>query len=231
MTEIVDSVRLVVFDLDGTLVDSLEHIAAAMRAAFAAHDLPPPDRPAIRGVVGLSLEAAIARLVPDQLAARRAALADFYRQAFLDRRRAPDDREPLFPGALETLAGLDAAGYLLGIATGKSSRGALAVLDAHELAHRFVTVQTADHGPGKPHPDMLHRAMAAAGAAPGGTVLVGDTTFDIEMATNAGVAGVGVAWGYHPAEDLELAGARAVIDRFEDLEAAAARLIGDPSCV
>ncbi len=226
-----DAIRLVLFDLDGTLVDSQEQIVAAMAAAFDAHDLPPPDRPAVRAAIGLSLPEVIARLAPNQPTAGRAALVDAYRQAFLEQSQGTGDREPLFPGTSEILARLEAAGYLMGIATGKSTRGALAVLDVHGLAERFVTVQTADVGPGKPHPDMLYRAMAAAGAPADGTVFVGDTTFDMQTAVNAGVAGIGVGWGYHPSAELRRAGAHAVIDRFDDLPSVVARLIGGQSCV
>ncbi len=220
-----DRSRLVVFDLDGTLVDSEAHIVVAMQAAFEQHDLPGPGRQAVRQVVGLSLAAAIERLAPRQPEPVRSQLGETYRRNFLNS-RTPDNHEPLFPGVVETLDGLGRAGYLLGIATGKSMQGLRAVLASHQLADRFVTLQTPDHGPGKPHPDMLNRAMDEAGVAAGDTVVVGDTSYDMTMSASAGVAAIGVSWGYHAVEDLVEAGAAHVIDRFDQLEAAVVQLIG-----
>ena len=220
-----DRSRLVVFDLDGTLVDSEAHIVDAMQSAFEQHDLPGPGRQAVRQVVGLSLTAAIERLAPRQSAPVRAQLGEAYRRNFLAS-RTPDNHEPLFPGVVETLDSLGRAGYLLGIATGKSMQGLRAVLASHRLADRFVTLQTPDHGPGKPHPDMLNRAMDEAGVSPGDTVVVGDTSYDMTMSASAGVAAIGVSWGYHAVEDLLEAGAARIIDRFDQLEVAVVQLIG-----
>ena len=220
------AIRLVVFDCDGTLVDSQHHILAAMTAAFRDHGLDPPDAAAVRSLIGLPLVAIVGRLLPAHPPAAWEALAERYRQAFFALRQLPDHHEPLFPGTLEALDGLERAGFLLGIATGKARRGLDAVLASHAIADRFVTLQTADRAPGKPSPVMLQQAMAEAGADPASTVLVGDTTFDMQMARNAGVAAVGVAWGYHPAMELTEAGAVAVIDRFADLTPLAATLTG-----
>jgi len=210
--------RLIVFDYDGTLVDSQHAILHAMTAGFAAAGLPAPEAAAVRGVVGLSLEIAVARLCPDpQDGVTVNRVADAYRAAFLSLRSRPEYHEPLFPGVRETLAALDRPAVCLGIATGKARRGLLASLERHGFAHHFVTLQTADDGPGKPHPAMLRRAMAEAGAAPEETVLIGDTSFDMEMAVNAGVPGLGVSWGYHAPEDLTASGAVRVIDSFAEL--------------
>ncbi|MFQ5775417.1 MAG: HAD-IA family hydrolase [Kiloniellaceae bacterium] len=210
--------RLIVFDLDGTLVDSQHVIVRAMSEAFAAHHLPRPAAEAVRRVVGLKLEFAVARLLPDPddwgTAAR---VAERYREAFLALRARPDYHEPLFPGAREVLALLDRPEVCLGIATGKNRRGLMASLERHGLAHHFVTLQTADDGPGKPHPEMLHCAMADAGAGPDETVLIGDTTFDMEMACHARARGIGVAWGYHDPAELRASGAVRVIETFDDL--------------
>ena len=109
------------------------------------------------------------------------------------------------------------AGYSLGIATGKSLTGLQASLARHDLAGFFISLETPEGGRGKPYPDMLNRAMATAGTEPGDTIMVGDTSFDMAMAESAGAYGVGVQWGYHPAEELIEAGAETVIDRFEEL--------------
>lgn len=212
------NVRLVVFDYDGTLVDSQHRIVQAMIEAFAGHDLIPPAPEVVRRVVGLPLEIAVARLLPEAEDWRTAVtVADRYREAFHGGHARPDHNEPLFPGVRETLALLDKSGVLLGIATGKGRRGLMAGLEGHGLAHHFTTSQTADDGPGKPDPGMLRRAMAEVGATPRETVMVGDTTFDMEMAVNAGVAGIGVGWGYHETDELTTSGAARVIERFDDL--------------
>ena len=210
-------IRLVVFDCDGTLVDSQHVIGEAMRQTFAANRLPAPDPGAVRRIVGLSLATAIEALLPDVNGETLETLVRDYRAAFFTLRSRPEHHEPLYPGAAETVAALDDAGYLLGVATGKSQRGLRAVLERFGLLHRFATLQTADDAPSKPHPGMLERAMAETGAGPSETVLIGDTTFDIEMAVNAGVAALGVSWGYHDTIELREVGADAVIDSFAEL--------------
>ncbi|HEX6959666.1 MAG TPA: HAD family hydrolase [Ferrovibrio sp.] len=209
--------RLVVFDCDGTLVDSQNAIVACMTAAYAAEGLKAPDAAAIRRIIGLPLVECMARLSPDHPADRHHRLAEAYKQAFFALRQRPDHHEPLFDGVIDTLDRLDAAGFLLGIATGKSRRGLVALLERHGLARRFVTLQTSDLCPGKPHPAMLQRAIAETGVEAADTVMIGDTSYDMEMARNAGVRGIGVAWGYHPPEELRLAGAAAVVTRFSEI--------------
>jgi phosphoglycolate phosphatase len=212
--------RLAVFDLDGTLVDSQHVIGACMNAAFTASGLPAPPQAEVRRVIGLPLVECMARLAPGQSPARHAALTESYREAFFRQRQLPDHEEPLFDGARQALDAIAASGYLLGIATGKARRGLLAVLDRHGLTSRFITLQTADSGPGKPHPEMLHRAMADTGAAPAATVMIGDTSFDMAMARAAGVRAVGVAWGYHASGELLGAGAHAIVASFAELPVA-----------
>ncbi len=199
--------QLVVFDCDGTLVDSQHHIVAAMHAAFDRVGLERREAAAIRRGIGLPLPEMIAGLVRPPEARFRDALVQAYRDAFVAQRHQPGYLEPLFPGVVEALDALDARGVLMGIATGKGRRGLDAVLGHHGLLHRFVTRITADDGPGKPHPAMLEMAMSEAGVPPERTAMVGDTTFDLEMARNAAVTGIGVAWGYHPPAALEGAGA------------------------
>jgi phosphoglycolate phosphatase len=183
----------------------------------------------VRRVVGLPLAASVARLSPLLAAAECARVAELYKQAFTDMRGAKPLDEPLFPGVLALLDALDAEGVLLGVATGKGRRGLRITLEHHGLLDRFVTLQTADDAPGKPHPEMLRRAMAETGADPATTAMIGDTTYDILMALNAGTAAIGVGWGYHPPEELRAAGAHEVVDAAHDVRPAwarAARLAG-----
>ncbi len=210
------SARLIIFDCDGTLVDSQHMIAAAMTRAFAGEGLQAPDHHAILSVVGLSLPEAIWRLAMDQDEAAIRRLCDAYKGAFFEL-RATEPQEALYPGASEALDALLAEGAVLGIATGKSQRGVRHLLERYGLQDHFATIQTADDAPSKPHPAMIVQAMEATGMGAAATVMVGDTEFDMEMAANAGVAGLGVAWGYHAADRLLQAGARHVAEDFPAL--------------
>ena len=211
--------RLVVFDCDGTLVDSQHEIVAGMRDAFTAFGCAAPEAEAVRRVVGLHLDEAIARLLSPSGGGRALvqSIADRYRETFRAGGAAAHRGAPLYPGARELLAALDERQVTMGIATGKGRRGLLATLESHGLEHLFVTLQTADVAAGKPHPEMLHRAMADAGVEPDETLLIGDTVFDMQMAVNASVGAIGVSWGYHASEDLAASGALKIVDRFADL--------------
>ena len=202
--------RLAVFDCDGTLVDSQHSICTAMTLAFESEKLSVPDRAAILSVVGLSLPLAIARLLPEAEADFHDHLSERYKCAFQQMRRDDGVSEPLYPGIVELIRDLDADGWLLGVATGKSDRGLSLCLAHHGIDAHFVTLQTADRHPSKPHPSMLFTAMADAGAVPETTVMIGDTSYDIEMALNAGTKALGVGWGYHPPANLIAAGAHGV---------------------
>ena len=214
--------------MDGTLVDSQHVIAEAMAIAFADQGFEPPPPTAVKRVVGLHLEEAIARLLDEAAESAVDALAARYRQAFFASRSRPDHVEPLFPGVRETLAQLDRPEVILAIATGKNRRGLLAALERQEIGHHFTILKTADDGPGKPNPHILIDAMAEAGAEPHETVMIGDTVFDMAMARNAAVPAVGVGWGYHEADELAASGARIVIDRLHDLPPTLQSL-GDPT--
>ena len=202
--------RLAIFDCDGTLVDSQADITLAMEAAFAAHALPAPPRAQIRRIVGLSLAEAIRRLSPDCDAETGASLVQAYKDAFRARRATGVLEEPLYDGIATLIADLDAAGWLLGVATGKSDRGLAHCLDRHGLTEHFLSLQTADRHPSKPDPSMIEACLAAAGADRAATVMIGDTAYDMAMAINAGVRAIGVDWGYHPRDELFAAGAQAV---------------------
>ena len=159
-------------------------------------------------------------LLPDAEPALHAALAEEYRSAY-HRLRAAGTLvvEPLYPGIRETLVALDAAGWVLGVATGKSDRGLALILAHHDLTHHFMTLQTADRHPSKPHPAMLERAMLEAGATPADTVMIGDTGFDMAMGVAARARAIGVDWGYHDAATLHEAGAEVVVADAAELRA------------
>ena len=219
--------KLVIFDCDGTLVDSQHGIVASMVEAFSVEGLAAPVRASILGVVGLSLEIAVARLMPAGSDLDRVdRMTEAYKEAFRARRLLKDHAEPLYEGMRETVEGLAARGdVLLGIATGKSRRGLDAVLEREGLSRHFATLQTADTNPSKPHPAMILTAMDETSVAPGDTVMIGDTSFDIEMALGAGVLPVGVGWGYHPPQELRAAGAKIVAANHRELNAALGRFL------
>ena len=210
--------RLAIFDCDGTLVDSAAAICEAVEACFLLHGLPLPERAATRRIVGLSLVEAMRALHPAADAAQHRLMAEDYRLAFQRLRGLDRVHEPLFEGIADALAELSAAGWLLGVATGKSDRGLRLCLDRHGILDRFATLQTADRHPSKPHPAMLAAAMVEAGTAPEATVMIGDTCYDIGAAKAAGVGAIGVAWGYHSADELREEGA-------EQIAAAPAELV------
>lgn len=220
--------HLVIFDCDGTLVDSQHMIVAAMNGAFVAAGRPPLPREQVLSIVGLSLPMAIAALIPDGTRDEIASISDGYKAAFHDLSRDPAHQEPLYPGIAALLAWLGARdGVLLGVATGKSRRGVDRVVARNGLEGLFVTIQTADDHPSKPHPSMIERALSETGADVAQTVIVGDTSFDMLMGRSAGITAFGVSWGYHPVNDLREAGAHDVFDDAESLQRAiAARVLG-----
>ncbi len=209
--------RLVVFDWDGTLVDSFATITAAFVQAFSATGRRPPPPAAVRRVVGLSLAEAAAALVPGHDVEAVERLVAEYRRAYAELMAKQDAPETLVAHVDDVLTRLCEEGWLLGIATGKSRRGLAASLARHGLTSRFATLQDADRGPGKPHPAMLLRAIEEVGVEPQSTVMVGDTVYDMAMARAAGAAAVGVSWGFHSVEELHHAGALAVLASLDEL--------------
>jgi len=216
--------RLAIFDCDGTLVDSFVAIHAAMVAAFRDHGMAAPSKAKLRGMIGLSVAEQIAVLAPDAPRGIRIALEDGYRFHRLGRKDPP---EPMFPGACDCLERLDRVGILMSIATAKSSKGLFATLERHDLRRYFVNLQTGDRHPGKPNPAMVLTSLAEAGVDAENAVVVGDTRFDMEMAVNAGVTPIGVAWGYHEPQSLLGAGAQEIATDFPALS----RLILDRFCL
>lgn len=210
--------KLAVFDCDGTLVDGQAAICSAMDAAFAEAGLQAPDHHQVRRIVGLSLPGAIRLLVPSAPADIQAAVVAGYKQAFRTSRLEGRLEEPLFPGIRDLVANLRRDGWAVAIATGKSDRGLTSCLEVHGMGDWFVSLQTADRHPSKPDPAMLHAAMLDASADASTTIMIGDTTYDMEMAANAGVRAIGVGWGYHDFAELTEAGASGVADDMESLE-------------
>ncbi|MEJ2409479.1 MAG: HAD-IA family hydrolase [Novosphingobium sp.] len=204
--------KLAVFDCDGTLVDGQAAICEAMETAFAAFALPAPPRGAIRRAVGLSLPQAIRQLLPDSTSEQQQAMADAYKDAFRTARSEGRVAQPLFPGIEDTLRALHGAGWTLAVATGMSDRGLAHCLANNGIADLFVSLQTADRHPSKPHPAMLEEALFDAGALPEEAVMIGDTAYDMQMAVSAGTRAVGVDWGYHHPHELEGAGAEKVAE-------------------
>jgi phosphoglycolate phosphatase len=222
--------RLVIFDCDGTLVDSQAIIVAAMNRAFEAKGFAPPSREATLSIVGLSLKEAMRALLPDATEAAVLDTGEAYRAAYVAFRRDGAHHDALYPGARETVLSLAArSNVILGIATGKSRRGVEALLMREEFTGLFATIQTADDAPSKPHPAMVRQAMAEAGAGPQATVMIGDTAYDMAMARAAGATAIGVTWGYHSRDMLVNAGSHTLVDRFADLEAAIDTLLAEPA--
>ncbi len=208
---------LALFDCDGTLVDSQANICMAMEHAFGALDMPAPPRERIRRIVGLSVFEAASALVPDADEALRSELAQQYKSAFHALRQRGLIEEPLYDGMKELLATLSVNGWALGVATGKSDRGLNNCLNHHGIFDQFVTLQTADRHPSKPHPAMVHQAISEAQSTAERTVMIGDTSYDMLMGRAAGCRTIGVSWGYHPIGELRAAGADVVAETMDEL--------------
>ncbi len=214
--------RLVIFDVDGTLIDSQNFILAAMRRAFAHAEQPAPSDEATLGIVGLSLPQAMEVLVPGVSGVQGDRLVQLYKDSFraLREENGAEANALFYPGAREALERLDGAGYLLSIATGKARRGLDHMLDSHGLRRLFTGTQTADDAPSKPHPGMVLNCLAATGVECHHAVVVGDTEFDMAMARAAGARAVGVDWGYHSTERMLRGGAERIVEDFAALDAA-----------
>ncbi|QIG51158.1 HAD-IA family hydrolase [Nordella sp. HKS 07] len=211
--------KLALFDVDGTLMDSQAMILASLTAAFNSEGLPLPSRNEMLGIVGLSLVKAMATLRPHDEAARHERLAESYKQAFWSYRTDKSFPEIPFDGALDLLRRLQARDdVLIGIATGKSQRGVRHIIDQFGLEGVFTTIQTSDDAPSKPHPGMILQAMTETGARAEDTVMIGDAIFDIDMAHAAGVKAVAVGWGFQPANVLAGAKPHAIVNDFNHLE-------------
>lgn len=217
--------KLVIFDMDGTLMDSQDFILLAMRYAFDKAGHPVPSKADVLSIVGLSLDAAVNVLLPDLDEAENLRTVDLYRHSFIELREkmGAEAKAPLYPGARNALERLHSVEeILLGVATGKARRGLDHAFKAHDIGHFFTTSQTADNHPSKPHPSMLHQTLKDTGVEATRAVMVGDTEFDMEMGCAAGFKTIGVSWGYHPVS--RLGAADIIIDDFAALDAALAEI-------
>ncbi len=213
------TLKLAVFDVDGTLVDSRDIIQKAMSEAFTKWGFKAPDYEETRQIVGLSLYEALARLKPDADDKLLANMVEDYKNSFIAMRTQPGFFEPMYDGALELLKDMSADGWLMGVATGKSRRGLDTILDMHDLGDLFDTHWCADDGPGKPHPFMVQQNMDVLGCFAEQTLVIGDATFDMLMARAANAHAVGVSWGFGKVDELTQAGAHEVHHDFETLRA------------
>ncbi len=205
---------LIVFDWDGTLMDSAEAIVRSIRAASLDAGFPAPEPDAARHVIGLGLNEAMACLFPDADVVARQRLSERYRHHYLS---ASEEGIHLFEGARKMISDLHDAGYLLAVATGKGRSGLDSVMRRAEMGPYFHSTRCADECFSKPHPAMLLELMQELGTIPERTLMIGDTTHDLQMAKNAGVASVALAHGAHPRENLEPLAPLACLNDFIEL--------------
>lgn len=218
-------IRCAIFDCDGTLVDSGATIHRALGLAFAEHGLALPPREQAQRVIGLSLVEAMAELAPAHGPDLHNRMAQTYKDAFVTLRGQREVEEPLYNGILPLLDALEERGWVLAVATGKSDRGLKHCLTSHGLHARFLSLQTADRHPSKPHPSMTLQALSDCGADPQNSVVIGDTAWDMGMAKAAGAHAIGALWGYHDEQELRGAGADTIAARPSDVLVQAEQLV------
>ena len=206
--------KLVLFDCDGTLVDSVSLIHETMRRTFLHFKKPEPKVSDTKAIIGLTLDIAIARMLGRAHSGdEEMAMMAYYKSLFSEVRRDLDFREPLFPGIRELIDRIGPRDDLLiGAVTGKSRRGLDLIMETHGFERYFAVSRTADDCPSKPHPAMVRECCDETGMVPGVTIVVGDAIYDMQMAKSAGATAIGVSWGYASVEELWNAGADAVVD-------------------
>jgi len=209
--------KLAIWDVDGTLIDSRASIHRAAVEAAEAIGVTPPTYDQVRAIVGVSLFEALAMMRPDLDHETIAAYTRAYQDAFLRFHADPDFHDSLYAGADDCLRELKRDGWLIGMATGQSRRGVNRCLNAYGWGDIFDVTFCADDGPSKPHPHMIHRNLEHLGAVAHHAVMIGDTSHDMKMARAAGVLAVGVSWGFHTVAELEAAGAQHIVHNFAEL--------------
>ncbi len=216
--------RLVIFDLDGTLIDSVALIVDVLNGAFADAGMVAPDEKTMRSVSGIALREAMQILAPGATQEQAAVIVASYRTRYL---ASEGKREPMFDGAMAALDRLHAdPETILAVATGKGYSGAVTLLTRHGVVERFNSIETPTHNLSKPDPQMIDTAIKKSGVSRKQVAMIGDTVHDMRMARRAGVKAIGVAWGYHEPVELREAGAEVVIERFDQLDAALDQLLG-----
>lgn len=209
----IENFDLIVFDWDGTLIDSTATIARSIQSAAVDLGLPVPSVERARHVIGLGLRDALAHAVPQLDASNTATFSERYRHHYLSQ----EESLALHEGAVALLDAIVARGVPLAVATGKTHLGLMRVLEATGLRSRFAATRCADQTHSKPHPAMLLELMEELGVAPERTVMIGDTTHDLQMAVAARTAAVGLTHGAHPRAQLVAARPLAVLDSLPEL--------------
>lgn len=206
--------ELIVFDWDGTLMDSAGKIVRCFESAVNDVGLPSPGAAAIRNIIGLGLNEAVAMLLPQCAPELQSRVVARYREHFL---HLDQTEMPLFPGVRDGLATLAERGYLLAVATGKARRGLHRVLEQTGLGHLFVASRCADEALSKPHPQMLLDILDETGVTAAAALMVGDTVYDMQMARSARVDGLAVSYGVHDRQDLVAQAPVACLDSFQEV--------------
>lgn len=211
--------KLVLFDCDGTLVDSGGLIHETMRRTFLHFGKPEPTFEDTKAIIGLTLDIAIARMQGKEHADQEDIdMMAYYKSLFVTVRQDMNYKEPLFDGIREVI---DEIGpredLLIGAVTGKSRRGLKLVMETHGFDKYFIVGRTADDCPSKPHPAMVTECCDETGMKPADTLVIGDAIYDMQMAKAAGATAIGVAWGYASVEELKKAGADAIVHHPREL--------------
>jgi phosphoglycolate phosphatase len=207
-----DPLRLVAFDLDGTLLDSANSIVTGVLACWEACGFPAPENERIRRIIGLPWKESIYELLPGAGETEFAQIKAYHTEVASGKRPRPFRQESLFPGIEDALDRVEEAGYLLSVITSRSSDRLKNLLEANGIGKRFITLKTTDNGPGKPNPFLMNQTLSELGVDKENAVMIGDTTFDMIMARSAGTAAIGVSWGVHESDELTKAGADHVVD-------------------
>ena len=213
-----NKLSLIIFDCDGTIVDSQSTIIETVNQTFLAHDCKLPSRERIRDGIGLELSIALEKLLPNDNRLDVNLLCQTYRELSKVNRLNNDFQDPLYPDAKKVIGNLANKDWLLGIATGKSRAGLDFTLRNQNIDDLFITKQTSDSAAGKPNPEMILNSIRDTGVDVSDVFMIGDTTYDMEMAQNAGVTGIGVSWGYHKKDALKNAGAKHIVDDYMELD-------------
>ena len=206
--------KLLVFDWDGTLMDSEARIVACMQAACIDLNLTVPTEDAVGNIIGLGLAEAVEALLPDQGLEHRDQIVARYRYHFLEK---SEIKSPLFPGADRVIKKLHQQGYMLAVATGKGRQGLDKVLSETRLGGYFLVTRCADETFSKPHPEMLNQVMDELGVLPNETLMIGDTEYDLQMARNAKTHGLAVSYGVHSVDRLMRHQPLGCLDQITDL--------------